>query len=253
MVWYGSCMDPPPLLHPLPLGRVWTSSTSMYIWYGMVWYGMVWILYGPCSTSSLAHSDFCWPSNNFPIYLHFFSFLMQKGTLTFEFWSQYTFSPYTSTTYTTSFFFPLLAPINIFCFSETNCYQAFFSRPLYCDLMMQEDILHLSIFFWNICGFYFFFCVFGMEKFVVRSTMIAGLPPPPNTLCTASRPATDLYIITEIHLCICIFWFVWTNTQEYNTKYSLSYYSIFCQGILIWGNAAFKASTTDRACLLLNA
>ena len=198
MVWYGSCMDPPSFLRPLPLGRVWTSSISM-VWYGVVWYGScmdpaqllpprllpplfssmvwygIWILYGPCSTSSLAHSDFCRPSNNFPIYLHFFSFLMQKGTLTFEFWSQYTFSPYTSTTYTSSFFFPLLAPINIFCFSETNCYQAFFSRPLYCDLMMQEDILHLSIFFWNICGFYFFFCVFGMEKFVVRSTMIAGL------------------------------------------------------------------------------
>ena len=41
--------------------------------------------------------------------------------------------------------------------------------------MMQEDILHLSIFFWNICGFYFFFCVFGREKFVVRSTIIADL------------------------------------------------------------------------------
>ena len=191
-------MDLAPLLRPLPLGRVWTSSNSMYIWYGMVWYGrdlvwtllhiflhfyfhlfvwygMVWILYGPCSTSSLALSDFCCPSNILPIYLHFFSSLMQKGTLTFDFWSQYTFSPSTSTTYTSSFFFPLLAPINIVCFSETNCYQAFFSRPLYCDLMMREDILHLSIFFWNICGSYFFFCVFGREKFVVRSTMIAGL------------------------------------------------------------------------------
>ena len=167
-------MDPPPLLRPLPLGRVWTSSTSIYIWYGMVWYGMnlVWTLLN----FFLGSLRLLLPIQHPP---HLLTFLllshMQKGTLSFDFWSQYTFSPSTSTTYTSSFFFPLLAPINIFCFSETNCYQAFFRRPLYCDLMMQEDILHLSIFFWNICGLYFFFCVFGREKFVVRSTMRAGL------------------------------------------------------------------------------
>ena len=57
------------------------------------------------------------------------------------------------------------------------------------------------------------------------------------------------YIITEIHLCICNFgnWFVWTDSQGHNTIHSNSYYSIFCQAILIWGNAAFKASTNRQS------
>ena len=137
MVWYGSCMDPAQLLPPRLLPPLFSS---------MVWYG-IWILYGPCSTSSSALSDFCCPSNIFPIYLHFFTFLVQKGTPSFDFWSQYTFSPSTFTTYTSSFFFPLLAPINIFC---NKLLPSFFSIDLCIVIWWCKKIFCISRYFFGI-------------------------------------------------------------------------------------------------------